>query len=155
MQKPLSLRSALLKAIPSLSANPDSLSLLVHNGYIASTLAASLSFEKRYPLTIAVNNFTDDLNTLLVPVLAWCRDNQPDIMSGPAETTQGFTWQMQNNADGSFNVTLTLALTERTQVWEEEQQLHAKDLPEPLPAAPVSRPMELYINGELVSRWEE
>ncbi|HHJ2664410.1 TPA: phage tail protein, partial [Escherichia coli] len=27
--------------------------------------------------------------------------------------------------------------------------------PEPLPPEPVTRPMELYINGELVSKWDE
>ncbi|EOO6370304.1 phage tail protein, partial [Escherichia coli] len=27
--------------------------------------------------------------------------------------------------------------------------------PEPTPPEPVTRPMELYINGELVSKWDE
>uniref|UniRef100_UPI0020185723 hypothetical protein n=1 Tax=Escherichia coli TaxID=562 RepID=UPI0020185723 len=36
-----------------------------------------------------------------------------------------------------------------------EGALHVKNIPEPPPPEPVTRPMELYINGELVSKWDE
>ncbi len=51
------------------------------NGSIASTLATSLSFEKRYTLNVIVTDFTGDFDLLIVPVLAWLRENQPDIMT--------------------------------------------------------------------------
>lgn len=54
-----------------------------------------------------------------------------------------------------MNITLNLLLTERTLVKENEAGLYAENLPEPLPAEPVARPMMLYINGELVSQWTE
>lgn len=46
-------------------------------------------------------------------------------------------------------------LTERTLVSEVDGALHVKNIPEPPPPEPVTRPMELYINGELVNKWDE
>ncbi|ENH53884.1 putative tail completion protein R [Escherichia coli p0305293.7] len=42
-----------------------------------------------------------------------------------------------------------------TLVSEVDGALHVKNIPEPPPPEPVTRPMELYINGELVSKWDE
>ncbi|EFG7575300.1 TPA: phage tail protein, partial [Escherichia coli] len=54
MLKPDSLRRALTDAVTVLKTNPDMLRIFVDNGSIASTLAASLSFEKRYTLNVIV-----------------------------------------------------------------------------------------------------
>ena len=48
MLKPDSLRRALTDAVTVLKTSPDMLRIFVDNGSIASTLATSLSFEKRY-----------------------------------------------------------------------------------------------------------
>ncbi|EOA7555597.1 phage tail protein, partial [Escherichia coli] len=42
-----------------------------------------------------------------------------------------------------------------TLVSEVDGALHVKNIPEPPPPEPVTRPVELYINGELVSKWDE
>ncbi|EKF2709667.1 phage tail protein, partial [Escherichia coli] len=81
MLKPDSLRRALTDAVTVLKTNPDMLRIFVDNGSIASTLATSLSFEKRYTLNVIVTDFTGDFDLLIVPVLAWLRENQPDIMT--------------------------------------------------------------------------
>lgn len=125
------------------------------NGSIASTLAASLSFEKRYTLNVIVTDFTGDFDLLIVPVLAWLRENQPDIMTTDAGQKKGFTFYADINNDSSFDISISLMLTERTLVSEVDGALHVKNIPEPLPPEPVTRPMELYINGELVSKWDE
>ncbi|EOK6778137.1 phage tail protein, partial [Escherichia coli] len=59
------------------------------------------------------------------------------------------------NNDSSFDISISLMLTERTLVSEVVGALHVKNIPEPPPPEPVTRPMELYINGELVSKWDE
>jgi hypothetical protein len=51
------------------------------DGNNTATLARSLSFEKRYTLNIVVTDFTDDIDLLFVPIMAWLRVNQPDIMT--------------------------------------------------------------------------
>lgn len=155
MLKPDSLRKALTESVPVLRKNPEMLRLFIDNGKINSTLAASLSFEKQYTLNVVVTDFTDDFDLLLVPVLAWLREQQPDIMTSEEGRKKGFTWYADINTDNSFDVSISLLLTERTLVKQVESALHVENIPEPAPPEPVTRPMELYINGELVSKWDE
>lgn len=155
MLKPDSLRKALTESVPVLSKNPEMLRLFIDNGKINSTLAASLSFEKQYTLNVVVTDFTDDFDLLIVPVLAWLREQQPDIMASEEGRKKGFTWYADINTDNSFDVSISLLLTERTIVKQVEKALHVENIPEPAPPEPVTRPVELYINGELVSKWNE
>ncbi len=88
-------------------------------------------------------------------LLAWLRENQPDIMTTDEGQKKGFTFYADINNDSSFDISISLMLTERTLVSEVDGALHVKNIPEPPPPEPVTRPMELYINGELVSKWDE
>ncbi|ELQ6106892.1 phage tail protein [Cronobacter turicensis] len=155
MKKPESLRKALTDALPVLRINPDMLRLFIDNGQIAATLAASLSFENRYTLNVVVTDYTGDINLLLVPVAAWLRENQPDIMTTDDGTKKGFTWYADINNDSSVDVSISLLISERTLVKESDGALYVSDVPEPPLPEPVTRPVELYINGEFVSRWHE
>ena len=65
MLKPDSLRRALTDAVTVLKTSPEMLRIFVDNGSIASTLATSLSFEKRYTLNVIVTDFTDRKSTRL------------------------------------------------------------------------------------------
>lgn len=53
-----------------------------------------------------------------------------------------------------MNISFSLQLTERILVSQEQGTLHATYSPEPPLPEPVTRPLELYINGELVSQWK-
>lgn len=70
-------------------------------------------------------------------------------------STLPFTPCLCSNNDSSFDISISLMLTERTLVSEVDGALHVKNIPEPPPPEPVTRPVELYINGELVSKWDE
>lgn len=155
MLKPDSLRKTLTDAVPVLRTNPDMLRLYVDNGQIASTLATSLSFEKRYTLNVVVTDFTGELDLLLVPVLAWLREHQPDIMTTDEGRKKGFTWIADINNDNSVDISISLILTERTLVKQVGAALHIDNIPEPAPPEPVTRPMELWMRDELVSEWNE
>lgn len=155
MLKPDSLRKTLTDAVPVLRTNPDMLRLYVDNGQIASTLATSLSFEKRYTLNVVVTDFTGELDLLLVPVLAWLREHQPDIMATDEGRKKGFTWIADINNDSSVDISISLMLTERTLVKQVDAALHINNIPEPAPPEPVTRPMELWMRDELVSNWDE
>jgi len=153
MLKPDSLRQALTDAVPVLRTNPDMLRLFIDNGKIAATLAASLSFEKQYTLNVVVTDFSGDFDLLLVPVMAWLREYQPDIMTTDEGQKKGFTFYADINNDSSFDISISLLLTERTLVKEVDAALHVQTVAEPPPPEPVTRPVEMYVNGELVSRW--
>lgn len=62
---------------------------------------------------------------------------------------------MDLNDGDNVDISISLQLTERTIIKEENGALHVSYAPEPLLPEPVTRPTELYINGELVSKWDE
>lgn len=60
---------------------------------------------------------------------------------------------MDLNDGDSVDISISLQLTERTITKEENGALHVSYAPEPPLPEPVTRPN--YINGELVSKWDE
>lgn len=155
MLKPASLRQALCDAAPVLRNNPDMLRIFIDGGKIAATLATSLSFENQYTLNVIVTDYRGDLDYLIVPINAWLRENQPDIMTTDEGKKRGFTYVADINTDESVDVSISLLLTERTLVKQEGEALHVKHAAEPPLPENVTRPMELYVHGELVSKWDE
>lgn len=155
MLKPASLRKALCDAAPVLRNNPDMLRIFIDSGKIAATLASSLSFENQYTLNIVVTDYHGDLDYLIVPVNAWLRENQPDIMTTDEGRKKGFTYIADINDDESVDVSISLLLTERTLVRQEGEALHVKHAAEPPLPENVTRPVALYVHGELVSQWYE
>ena len=155
MHKLKSLRQALIDAIPQLNANPERLQMSVGGGNIDTRQASSLSFEKRYALNVKVSGFTGDSEGFFVPVLAWLRENQPDIFTLDEGRKNGYTFAIVLNDDDTMNITISVQLTERILVSQEQGALHATYSPEPPLPEPVTRPKALYVNGELVSQWEE
>ena len=155
MHKLKSLRQALIDAIPQLNANPERLQMSVGGGNIDARQASSLSFEKRYALNVKVSGFTGDSEGFFVPVLAWLRENQPDIFTLDEGRKNGYTFAVVLNDDDTMDITISVQLTERILVSQEQGALHATYSPEPPLPEPVTRPKALYVNGELVSQWED
>lgn len=155
MLKPDSLRNALYKSVPVLRDNPDMIHLFADNGKIAATLARSMSFEKQYTLNVVVTDFTGELDLLFVPIMAWLRVNQPDIMTTDEGMKKGFTFNIDLNSNSSIDISINLLLTERTVVRQEGDALHVETLPEPVEDDTIIIPAELWRDGEIVSQWHE
>ncbi|MEC5345081.1 phage tail protein [Brenneria populi] len=155
MLKPSSLRRALNDAVPVLKNNPDMLRVFIDSGTVISTYAPSLSFENQYTLNLIVTDFTDDIDWLIVPINAWLRENQPDMMANDDLRKKGFTYIADINDNGSCDVSISLKLTERVIVDEVDKALHVRHAPEPPLPIPIERPTAMYSNGELVSQWHE
>lgn len=154
MHKLKSLRQALIDAIPQLNANPERLQMSVGSGNLDARLASSLSFEKHYTLNAKVSGFSGGSEGLFVPVLAWLRENQPDIFTLDEGRRNGCSFTIVLNDDDTMDISVSVQLTERILVSQEEGALRATYSPEPPLPEPVTRPKALYINGELVSEWE-
>ncbi|WP_413535206.1 phage tail protein [Rahnella inusitata] len=155
MLKPAQLRKALTDAVPVLQNSPDQLRMFVDNGRIVSTLASSLSFEYQYQVELLITDFAQDSDLIMVPVLAWLREHQPDIMATPDKQQTGFKFKADMLNDGSCDIAIYLQLTERVIVKQIDAGLHVEHFPEPPMPEPVERPRELYLHGELVSQWHE
>lgn len=137
MYKPKSLRKALTDAVPDLARNPEMMHIFIDNGKLASTLAASLSFENQYTLNVVVTDFTGDIELLLVPIQAWLRIHQADIMTTDEGRKKGFTYFADINDNDSADISISLMLTERTIVREDGNKLHIETVPEPQPPEPL------------------
>lgn len=148
MYKPKSLRKALADAVPDLARNPEMMRIFIDNGKLASTLATSLSFENQYTLNVVVTDFTGDIELLLVPIQAWLRIHQADIMTTDEGRKKGFTYFADINSNDSADISISLMLTERTLVREDGNKLHVEQAIEPQPPEPVTFPVEMYANGE-------
>lgn len=156
MLKPQQLRAELASCLQWLQRNPENLQIRVQGGSIAATLATSLSHEYSYTLNLLFLDYTGDLDLIVVPIQAWLRENQPDIMATAEKRRTGFTFATDFNNDGSYDFSVSLQLTERVVVNEQDGgALHVKHLPEPPLPENVTRPLQLFVHGELVSEWNE
>ena len=155
MLKPAQLRKALTDAVPVLQTSPDQLRMFVDNGRIVSTLGSSLSFEYQYQIELLITDFAQDCDLIIVPILAWLREHQPDIMATPEKQQTGYKFKADMLNDGSYDIAVYLQLTERVIVKQVGAGLYVDHFPEPPLPEPVERARELYLHGELVSQWHE
>ncbi|EPB9461583.1 phage tail protein [Yersinia enterocolitica] len=130
--------------------NPERLKMFVDGGRIVSTLAPSLSFENQYTLTLFIEDFPSDVDYLFVPILAWLREHQPDIMATEEKRRTGFIHKVDVISDVLSDIRIDLQLTERAIVKEVDGALHVNHALEPTwPGAPT-RPTAIYFNGEVI-----
>lgn len=154
MLKPQQLRKALTDSVPLLQRNPDSLNVFIDSGRIVSTLANSLSFEYQYRLNMVITDYTGDIDVLIVPMLAWLRVNEPDMMATKEKQQSGFTFKADVISDTASDISIDLLLSERVIVKELDGDLHVTHLNEnPLPENDY-RPLQVYAHGVLVSEYQ-
>ncbi|RJT40513.1 phage tail protein [Rahnella woolbedingensis] len=151
-QVPLQLQQRLIEQVPLLAASPDKLAIATGAGQVVATSAASLSFEYRYPLKLTVSDAAVPgealIDQIVVVILDWLQVNQPEILGNAASRLTDFTFTQQEKT-----LVLTLQLTERVQVCDEDDVRTIIHLPEPPLPENVSLPREVYLNGELISSW--
>ena len=148
MEKPKQIREVLTRCVPYLATNPDKLHLYIPTGGVESTGARSLSYEWQYPLTIGVEDFAGHPDQVMVPLLAWLRQHQPELMTNEERRKDGVKFEAEFLANDLMDLIITVKLTERVRVWQNEQGIGWEHLPEP-PEAPYDGiTWELFINGE-------
>ncbi|MGP2543350.1 phage tail protein [Yersinia sp. 2541 StPb PI] len=150
MLKPKLLRQALTDSLQLFQTNPERLKMFVDGGRIVSTLAPSLSFENQYTLTLFIEDFPDDVDYLFVPILAWLREHQPDIMATEEKRRTGFIHKVDVMSDVLSDIRIDLQLTERAIVKEVDGELHVDHALEPAWLGMPTRPTAIYFNGETV-----
>ena len=113
MLKPQQLRQALTDSVPELQRNPDALNVFIDSGRIVSTLASSLSFKYQYRLNMVITDYAGNIDLLIVPLLAWLRTNEPDIMASEEKRRTGFTFEADVISDTASDISIELQLSER------------------------------------------
>lgn len=156
MLKPGHLRNHLTEANEALRRNPDRMQVFADRGRVVSTGASSLSFEYQYTLNIIVTDYSGHADAIIVPLLAWVRVNQPDLMLNDEKRKNGMRFDVEFLNQQSVDLSIELDLTERVVVQRDDNgRLAAAHLGEPPdPNFPViPEELELYANGELLATW--
>ncbi|WP_320152172.1 phage tail protein [uncultured Tolumonas sp.] len=149
MNKPDQVRELLENAVPHLKRNPDSLHIFVEAGSVYATGAGlNLSFEYQFNLVIVATDYPEHADRIIVPLLAWCRTNQPELLMNP-DRRNGFRFRAEQLNNKTADVEITLALTERVKVYPDENGVVKVEHPPepPLLDAPDGITWQLLVNG--------
>lgn len=109
MQKPDGLRQVLLAHVPQLRDDPAKLSMFVDRGRVAAG-PGTLAFEYRYTLNLVLQEYAGAIDGLMVPILAWIADAQPDLLQ--AGQQEPFRFESELLASDAADVSIWIELTE-------------------------------------------
>lgn len=131
MLKPESLRRHLEAADPWVAAHPDRVLTFVDEGSVRTTLTRGLSYEYAYTLNLIFTDFEQHPDTLIVPILLWLRQYQPEMVQNPDLMREGFAFEADILTHQTMDLSIKLQLTERVIVSEVDGQLRATHATEP------------------------
>lgn len=152
MNKPNAIRQLLTQAVPHLARNPGDLHIFIEGGNIeASAARHNLSFEYQFNLVVLVTDYADHADTLLVPLLAWVAEHQPELLTNPDKRKTGIRFRAELLSHQTADIEITLALTERVRVTATEAGRTVEHLPEPPFDPDNGVDWTLFIQGEQVS----
>lgn len=81
MEKPNSLRAAIVAMVPELARSPDRFVMFVRAGSIHAVRADDPSFAQRYTLTGIITQFGGHPAVVWLAINGWLRANQPDLLN--------------------------------------------------------------------------
>lgn len=112
MIKPGQLRTALEAALPEFVSEPDRLAIYVDNGRVVSRRKPGLSYEYRYELRLFFEAFTRGPDAIMVPLLLWIRDYQPDLMLRYEREDQAIVFAADILDQSTWDIAVRFELTE-------------------------------------------
>lgn len=159
MWKLQSLRQVIEAAAPDLQRDPDRLIVMATGGQAVSTLAGGLSFEYRYTAAITVLDYAGHTDALFVPILAWLRVHQSELLANPHSQAGGVEFTVEHLNTAAVDIGIRVPLTERAIVKEDPD--HATRMvvthpAEPCHAGTVCLPehWELWLKDRKLAEWD-
>ncbi|EFS2881835.1 phage tail protein [Escherichia coli] len=139
MLKLNSLREALTSNCRWCKASPEKFTVFIESGGIETT-GESPSFLYRYNLVLFVMDFTESIDNIMLPVMAWLYRNQPDLLLNP-EKNKSIKFSSAINDDDSADILLEIPVWERVIVRRNSDgTVTAEHIGEP----PISRALEAW-----------
>lgn len=108
MKKLHLLRAHLINAVPALANDPDRLLTFVEEGSIEFRRGPNLTHEYQFTAQLVLTDFSADLDTIIVPLLKWLSEYQPD-----ADPTEAIRFEAEILSHNAVDVALQVKLTER------------------------------------------
>lgn len=156
MNKPESLRTHLLAAVPELKHNPDRLLVFIDDGTIRSTAAPGLSFEYSYTLNVILTDYPGHPDAVAIPLLAWLLVNQPELLTNLEKGKTAIAFEADILDNSKVDLSIKLPLTERVIV----KKLEGSALEVTHPDEPQLEPFleagtwQLFAEGMLLAEWQ-
>ncbi|MFG5777728.1 phage tail protein [Comamonas sp. J-3] len=159
MWKLHSLRKLITQAVPALATNPENLIVTASGGKAVSTSAGSLSFEYSYTIDIAVLDYTGHTDALFVPLLAWLRVHQHEVLANPASQAGGLQFNVELLNTAAADVGIRVPVTERVIVKPtpgHATQLTCEHPPEPavIGTTTMAEHWELWLRDKKLCEWD-
>lgn len=108
MKKLHLLRAHLIDAVPILARDPDRLLTFVEEGSIECRRGRDLTHEYRFTAQLVLTDFTGELDTLMLPLLQWLAEYQPDL-----DPSEALSFEAEILGNHSVDLALRVRLTER------------------------------------------
>ena len=108
MQKLHLLRAHLINAVPALAKDPERLLTFVEEGSIAFRRGPNLTHEYQFTAQLVLTDFSANLDTIIVPLLQWLAEYQPD-----ADPAEAIRFEAEILSHQSVDVALRVKLSER------------------------------------------
>ncbi|QKV52389.1 phage tail protein [Comamonas antarctica] len=118
MKKPHALRAFLAGAVPALQTDPQRLKMFVQGGNVVARSGDTLSFEYRYTVRLVLLDFTDDLDLITVPLLAWLHTYQNELFQNKERAAKAVRFDVEPLADNLIDLAIEVDLTEAVTVTE-------------------------------------
>ena len=136
MKKPQLLRDHLARACPDLATNPEKLTVFIERGNVLHTGTPALSFEYRYTVNIVITDWADSTDVLIVPLVAWLKQHQPDLFDNPDRRMKGFRFESEIIEHKICDIGIEIDLSESVAVMGETvdgvNRLTTRHIGEPL-----------------------
>ena len=158
MWKLQSLRKVISQSNPELEREPQNFIVMVEGGSAVSTSAKGLSFEYAYTIAITLLDYTGHTDAIFVPLIAWLRVHQNELLANPQSQAQGLQFNIELLNTGSCDIAIRVPVTERVIVKakpDHPTQLTCDHPPEPhiTGVARVPEHWQLYLKDELLAEW--
>ncbi|KAA0011198.1 phage tail protein [Billgrantia pellis] len=108
MKKLHLLRAHLINAVPTLDRDPDRLLTFVEEGSIEFRRGRDLTHEYRFVAQLVLTDFTGDLDIVMLPLLQWLAEYQPDL-----DPSEALTFEAEILANRAVDLAMRVPLTER------------------------------------------
>lgn len=116
MIKLASLRDALQAAIAHLRVDPDRLAVFVDKGRTVARLTPPLGYELRYECTLWLPEFVGGIDAVMVPLLLWLREHQPDLFQRFDRDDEAIVFAADILDPDRTNLLIRFELTEAVQL---------------------------------------
>lgn len=159
MLKPGSLRAHLTAALPELARDPERLVVLARAGRIITTGTAALSFEYAYTLQMIVLDYAGHADAVMVPLLAWLKRHQPELMDNPDTRDKAIRFEVEYLTPQTIDLSIEVDITERVLVRPRDRApggLNVIHVPEPPHPGNIEQHEHwtLWLKDELLAEWD-